>query len=127
MGIIIKSNMLAAEKDTYCLLVYCSAPSNLRDNAISINTKLAEKLLPLKPSRRTIRLEKCFNEIIDSIPEKSVIKVDGNSYYSFSELHDFDLLFPFEYKTSKEELMTNERFTVSTFGGEVSVSLSVSE
>ena len=38
MGIIIKSNMLAAEKDTYRLLVYCSAPSNIRDNAISINT-----------------------------------------------------------------------------------------
>ena len=74
MGIVIKSNMLVAEKDTCRLLVYCSAPSNIRDNAISINTKLAEKLIPMKPSRRTIRLERCFNEIIDSIPDRSVIK-----------------------------------------------------
>lgn len=93
MGIIIKSNMLAAEKDTYRLLVYCSAPSNLRDNAISINTKLAEKLLPLKPSRRTIRLEKCFNEIIDSIPEKSVIK-------------DIDVLFNPDYKIDVFKMLT---------------------
>ena len=50
------------------------------------------------------------------------MKVDGNSYYSFSELHNFDLLFPFEYKASKEELITYEHFAVSTFGGEVSVS-----
>ncbi len=55
------------------------------------------------------------------------MKVDGNSYYSFSELHNFDLLFPFEYKASKEELITYEHFAVSTFGGEVSVSLNVNE
>ena len=93
MGIIIKSNMLAAEKDTYRLLVYCSAPSNIRDNAVSINTKLAEKLLSMKPSSRTIRLERCFNEIIDSIPDRSVIK-------------DIDVLFNPDYKIDVFRMMT---------------------
>lgn len=93
MGIIIKSNMLAAEKDTYRLLVYCSAPSRVMDNAISINTILAEKLLSLKPSRRTMRLEKCFNEIIDSISEKSVIK-------------DIDVMFNPDYKIDVFKVLT---------------------
>lgn len=53
----------------------------------------------------------------------TIMKIDGGSYYSFSELHDFVLLFPFDYNVSKEELITNNRYTVSTFGGEVSVSL----
>ena len=93
MGIVIKSNMLVAEKDTCRLLVYCSAPSNIRDNAISINTKLAEKLIPMKPSRRTIRLERCFNEIIDSRPDRSVIK-------------DIDVLFNPDYKIDVFKMLT---------------------
>lgn len=80
-----------------------------------------------KPGKYTIKKHSIARSEVALFMAMVAMKVDGNSYYSFSELHDFDLLFPFEYKTSKEELMTNERFTVSTFGGEVSVSLSVSE
>ena len=80
-----------------------------------------------KPGKYTSKKHSIARSEVALFMAMVAMKVDGNSYYSFSELHDFDLLFPFEYKTSKEELMTNERFTVSTFGGEVSVSLSVSE
>ena len=68
MGMIVKLNMLAADKEAFRLLIYCSAPPNIRDSAVSINKLMAEKLLQLKPSRRTMRIEKVFNEIIDSLP-----------------------------------------------------------
>lgn len=51
------------------------------------------------------------------------MEVDGNSYYSFNDLADFDVLFPFEYKVSKEALMEDERFVVTQFGSELSVAL----
>ena len=85
MGIIIKSNMLPTERATYRLLVYCTASPDLRERAFSLNKPLAEKLLLLKPSTRTMRLDKCFNEIIDSLPEKPIIK-------------DIDVLFNPAYK-----------------------------
>ncbi len=45
-----------------------------KSSAISINKQLAEELRKLKPSRRTMQLEKCFNRILDSLPEKAIIK-----------------------------------------------------
>ena len=74
MGMIVKHNMLAADKEAFRLLIYCSAPPNIRDSAVSINKLMAEKLLQLKPSRRTMRIEKVFNEVIDSLPERTIIK-----------------------------------------------------
>ena len=47
----------------------------------------------MKPSRRTIRLERCFNEIIDSIPDRSVIK-------------DIDVLFNPDYKIDVFKMLT---------------------
>ena len=53
------------------------------------------------------------------------MKVDGNSYYSFTDLNAFNVLYPFEYKVSKEELMSGNSFVVTNFGGELSVALKV--
>ena len=74
MGITIKMNLLADEKDSYRLLVYCSVPLKINDNLISVNNLLAKKLLSIKPSQRTMKIEECFNEIISTLPEKVVIK-----------------------------------------------------
>ena len=49
--------------------------------------------------------------------------LDGNSYYSFSDLCFFDVLFPFEYSISKEEIMNDKSFAVANFGGELSIAL----
>ena len=49
--------------------------------------------------------------------------LDGSSYYTFSSLKDFPFLFPFEYKVAKEQLMQDERFTLSTFDATLSVAL----
>ena len=51
------------------------------------------------------------------------MKLDGGSYYSYMELEHLNILFPFEYKISKESIMENDRFMVGTFGREVSISL----
>ena len=51
------------------------------------------------------------------------MREDGNSYYSFMDLNAFDVLFPFEYKVSKEEVLSNENFIVTNFGGELSIAL----
>lgn len=51
------------------------------------------------------------------------MKVTGNTYYNMMELGQFEVLYPFKYKVSKEQLMADERFLISNFGGEVSVAL----
>lgn len=49
--------------------------------------------------------------------------VDNNSYYSFTDLDTFDLLFPFEYKVSKEQLMEDSSFVVTRFGSDTSITI----
>lgn len=51
------------------------------------------------------------------------MKVDGNSYYSFTEINTFNVLYSFEYKVSKEELMNDNNFIITTFGNEMMVAL----
>lgn len=51
------------------------------------------------------------------------MKVDGGSYYSFSELKSFDVLYPFEYNISKEEFMSNNNVIATNLGGELSIAL----
>lgn len=49
--------------------------------------------------------------------------LDGSSYYSFSSLSEFPFLFPFNYRVTKEQLMQDDRFTLSTFDATLSVAL----
>lgn len=84
MGGIIEARMLPARQETFRLLIY-SKPNLAPADAISINKPLAEKLLKLKPSRRTMQLERCFNEIVADLPVGATIK-------------DFDVMFHPDYK-----------------------------
>lgn len=52
-----------------------------------------------------------------------MMKIDDAGYYSLLNLENSLYLFPFEYKVSKEGIMEDDRFTVGTFGGEISFSL----
>ena len=47
----------------------------------------------------------------------------GSGYCSFGELTEFNVMFPFEYTVSKEQFMADERFTLTTFGGEMTAAL----
>lgn len=53
----------------------------------------------------------------------AMMKIDNAGYYSLLELENSVYLFPFKYMVSKEALLTNERFTTGTFGGELTISL----
>lgn len=51
------------------------------------------------------------------------MKLDGSSYYSYTEIGNLYILFPFKYQVSKELLMNEERYTMTGFGGKVTFSL----
>lgn len=74
MGTVINLRQLATQQNMYRLIVYTNDKYEQEASAVSINKRLAEELRKLKPTRRTMQLEKCFNKILDSLPEKVVIK-----------------------------------------------------
>ena len=51
------------------------------------------------------------------------MRLDGSSYYSYTELDQLNILFPFEYTVKKELLMNSEKYTMNGFGGDVAFSL----
>lgn len=63
------------------------------------------------------------NEDIIAFMLEVAMYLNGSSYYSFSSLTEFSFLFPFKYWVTKEQLMQDERFTLSTFGSTLSVAL----
>lgn len=74
-------------------IIYCCSLNGVTDNAVSINLPLAEKLIACKSSRRTMRIESLFNEVIATFPDGIVIK-------------DFDVMFNPEYKIDVLRIMT---------------------
>jgi len=68
--------------------------------------------------RQIIKNEKVVNFLL-SIS----MRIDGKSYYTFSDIKEFSLLFPFDFQTNKEQLMADERFMINNFGGELTVAL----
>lgn len=77
----------------------------------------------VKPGKYEIIKHHIFDSGLTDFMLCTAMAIDGNSYYSFHELYEMNLLFPFAYTINKEALLTDDRFTVSTFGGETSVSL----
>ena len=78
-------------------------------------------------SEKTGRQEATAIEVKDEEVVSFMIRVamtlDGSSYYAFSSLTDFPFLFPFQYRVSKEMLMADDRFVLSTFDSTLSVAL----
>ncbi len=54
---------------------------------------------------------------------KTMMKVDGQGYYTFEQMETSVYLFPFLYSVDKEAILTDERFCLNTFGGNRTVSL----
>ena len=69
--------------------------------------------------------------VVSSIAQEEVVAfmvevamfLGGSSYYAFSSLTEFPFLFPFKYRVTKEQLMQDERFTLSTFDATLCVAL----
>ena len=73
-------------------IIYCSPNEVLENAAVSINQQLAEILVKLQPNRRTMRLEQCFNQVLNTLPDGVTIK-------------DFDVLFNPEYQVDLLKIM----------------------
>lgn len=75
-------------------VILCRPNLATENDAISLNVPLAQKLALLKPSRRTMRLEQCFRQVIDSLPENPTIQ-------------DFDVLFNPDYEVDVLRIMAS--------------------
>ena len=94
MGTIIPARKFSKDNVSGLLkpIIYCCPFEGITDTAVSINLLLAEKLASCKSSRRTMRIETFFNQILDQLPDGTVIK-------------DFDVMFNPEYKVDVLKIM----------------------
>lgn len=89
MGMIVDRKKLATSQKLYRLLIYGYKVS---DKAVSVNKSISEELLKLKPSRRTMQLEKCFSKVLSTLPDNIVIQ-------------DIDVMFNPDYKVDVLRLL----------------------
>ncbi len=75
-------------------IILCRQDPSDFDEAVSLNVPLAKELTAVKPNRRTLRLEQCFRQVLDTLPENPVIR-------------DFDVLFNPEYKVDILRIMAS--------------------
>ena len=132
MGTVINLRQLATQKNMYRLIIFANDTYDQEASAVSINKRLAEELRKLKPTRRTMQLEKCFNKILDSLPEKVVIKdidVMFNPAYMVDVIrilveankrHPFSLVWSGRYDDnrllySEEDLADYKAFEISDY------------
>jgi len=94
MGVIISNRDFFTIDKTGLLrpLIFCSPDKDLKDKAISLNVLLAERLVAVKPNRRTMRMEQCFQQVLNTLTEGVVIK-------------DFDVMFNPEYEVDILRIM----------------------
>lgn len=76
MGVIIKARDLPAYEQTGLQrpIIYCNPGSDILHSAVSVNVELAKKLAAIKPNRRTMRMEQCIRQVIEMLPDDTVIK-----------------------------------------------------
>lgn len=55
---------------------------------------------------------------VASVLLQAVMQENGTGYVAYSEINSIAELFPFRYSLSKEQLMKDQHFTMSVFGGE---------
>ena len=94
MGVIISNRDFLTIDKTGLMrpLIFCSPDKDLKDKAISLNVLLAERLVAVKPNRRTMRMEQCFQQVLNTLTEGVVIK-------------DFDVMFNPEYEVDILRIM----------------------
>lgn len=95
MAVVVRSRDLMISRAAGLLqpIIYC-APDTEIACASSLNKLLAEKLMMVKPNRRTMRLEQCFQQVLDGLQDNPVIQ-------------DFDVLFNPDYEVDILRIMTS--------------------
>ena len=90
---------------------------------ITLTLKEMDILFCETRTRYSLKKQIVINEHIINFILSVAMRIDGKSYYSFSDINAFSILFPFEYRVSKEQLMIDDRFVINTFGGELTISI----
>lgn len=94
MGTLVEYRKLPDKRTVYRLLIYSKAISEIASQATAVNKPIAAELVDLKPSRRTMQLEKCFMKVLDTLPDQPVIK-------------DIDVLFNPAYKVDVMKMLSS--------------------
>ncbi len=94
MGTIVKTRDLPSLQRGGLQLpvIYCNPDDQLLEMSVSISVQLASKLASVKPTRRSMRLEQFFQQVLMSLPENPVIR-------------DFDVMFNPEYEVDVLRIM----------------------
>ena len=71
MGIVMNRKEFALNHNFYTLIIYGFSAS---EDAVSLNKAIADELLKIKPIRRTMQLETCFNKILSGLPDNTIIE-----------------------------------------------------
>ena len=87
MGVVISKRDLRALDKTKLMrpLIYCNSDKEIEERAVSLNVPLAKKLVAIDPKRRTLRMERCVQQVLGGLSADAIIK-------------DFDVLFNPEYE-----------------------------
>ena len=94
MGTTIELKELEKSQPSYKLLIYSNVPSNIETDVFSMNKALAAELVKLKPSRRTMKLENSFVNLLENMPDNPVIK-------------DIDTMFNPQYKVDVMKILVS--------------------
>lgn len=78
------------------LLIYYHALKSLQKQPVSVNRELSEKLIEIRPKRRSMKLEQCFNEVLAELPDGVIIR-------------DFDVMFNPDYQVDVLKILTDAR------------------
>ena len=98
MGTVIKKADLPSvvQVSTGKLVIFCNPEEKLLDEAVSINIELAKLLANVKPDRRAIRMERCFQKVLSTLPDDPLIK-------------DFDVMFNPAYEIDVLQILISLR------------------
>ena len=96
MGVIIKARDLPALERSGMArpILYCYPDKALEEQAVPINVEMAKKLSAVKPNRRTMRMEQCFQQVLSNLPDNVVIC-------------DFDVMFNPDYAVDVLKIMSS--------------------
>ncbi len=96
MGVVIKARDLPALERSGMArpVLYCHPDKALEEQAVPINIEMAKNLSAVKPNRRTMRMEQCFQQVLGGLPDNIVIR-------------DFDVMFNPDYAVDVLKIMTS--------------------
>lgn len=107
-------------------IIFCCPDEELARKGISLNVSIAEKLISVKPIRRSFIGKACGrNNRVSVFMIYAMMLIGDSGYYSFAELSNAVFFYPFEYQIEKELILGDSRFSTNNFGGELSVSVNV--